>query len=38
LIELWHQSLAKSEKSRSWFSNLNGEPRKKAAYTAEKND
>jgi hypothetical protein len=37
LIELWHQSLAKSEKSRSWtaFSNLNRGGRKKAAYTAE---
>ena len=39
LIELWHQSLAKSEKSRSWtaFSNLNRGARKKAAYTAETN-
>jgi len=39
LIELWHQSLAKSEKSRSWtaFSNLNRGKRKKAAYTAETN-
>jgi hypothetical protein len=39
LIELWHQSLAKSEKSRSWtaFSNLNRGERKKAAYTAETN-
>ena len=39
LIELWHQSLAKSEKSRSWtaFSNLTGGAKKKAAYTAEKN-
>ena len=37
LIELWHQSLAKSEESRSWtaFSNLNRRVRKKAAYTAE---
>jgi hypothetical protein len=37
LIELWHQSLTKSEKSRSWtaFSNLNRGVRKKAAYTAE---
>jgi hypothetical protein len=37
LLELWHQSLAKSEKSRSWtvFSNLNKGVRKKAAYTAE---
>ena len=39
LIELWHQSLAKSEKSRSWtaFSNLNRGERKKAAYTVETN-
>ena len=39
LIELWHQSLAKSEKSRNWtaFSNLNRGERKKAAYTAETN-
>jgi hypothetical protein len=39
LLELWHQSLAKSEKSRSWtaFSNLNRGVRKKAAYTAETN-
>jgi hypothetical protein len=37
LIELWHQSLARNEKSRSWtaFSNLSGGERKKAAYTAE---
>jgi hypothetical protein len=37
LIELWHESLARSEKSRSWtaFSNLNRGDRKKAAYTAE---
>jgi hypothetical protein len=37
LIELWHQSLAQSEKPRSWtaFSNLSGGGRKKAAYTAE---
>ena len=37
LIELWHQSLAKSEKARSWtaFSNLNRGVRKKTAYTAE---
>jgi hypothetical protein len=37
LIERWHQSLAKSENSRSWtaFSNLNRGVRKKAAYTAE---
>ena len=39
LIELWHQSLARKEKSRTWtaFSNLNSEARKKAAYTAETN-
>jgi hypothetical protein len=39
LIELWHQSLAKSEKSRSWtaFSNLNRGAKKKAAYIAETN-
>jgi hypothetical protein len=39
LIELWHQSLAKSEKSRGWsaFSNLNTGLSKKAAYTAETN-
>ena len=39
LIELWHQSLAKSEKSRSWtaFSNLTSGAKKKAAYTAETN-
>jgi hypothetical protein len=39
LIELWHQSLAKSEKSRGWsaFSNLNTGSSKKAAYTAETN-
>ena len=38
LIELWHQSLAKSE-SRSWtaFSNLTRGVSKKAAYTAETN-
>jgi hypothetical protein len=36
LIELWHQSLAKTEKSRNWtFSNLNTGVNKKAAYTAE---
>jgi len=37
LIELWHQSLAKNEKSRSWtaFSHLNRGMHKKAAYTAE---
>jgi hypothetical protein len=39
LIALWHQSLARTEKSRSWttFSNLNRGTRKKAAYTAEMN-
>jgi hypothetical protein len=39
LIALWHQSLARSEKSRNWtaFSNLNRGVRKKAAYTAETN-
>jgi hypothetical protein len=39
LIELWHQSLARSEKSRSWtaFSNLTSGERKKAAYTAGTN-
>jgi hypothetical protein len=39
LIELWHQSLARKEKSRTWtaFSNLDREARKKAAYTAETN-
>jgi hypothetical protein len=37
LIELWHQSLAKNEKSRSWtaFSHLNRGVHRKAAYTAE---
>jgi hypothetical protein len=37
LIELWHQSLARSKKSRDWtaFSNLNRGVSKKAAYTAE---
>jgi hypothetical protein len=37
LIELWHESLARSEKSRSWtaFSNLSKGASKKAAYTAE---
>jgi len=37
LIELWHQSLAISEKPRSWtaFSHLNRGESKKAAYTAE---
>ena len=39
LIQLWHQSLTKSEKSRSWtsFSNLNRGVSKKAAYTPETN-
>jgi hypothetical protein len=39
LIELWHQSLARSTKSRDWtaFSNLNRVESKKAAYTAETN-
>jgi len=39
LIELWHQSLAKTEKSRNWttISNLNKVESKKAAYTAETN-
>src|SRR5271165_6156896 len=39
LIELWHLSLAKNKKSRSWtaFSNLNRGERRKAAYTAETN-
>ena len=39
LIELWHESLARSEKSRSWtaFSNLTRGVSKKASYTAEKN-
>jgi hypothetical protein len=39
LIALWHQSLVRSKKSRSWtaFSNLKRGERKKAAYTAEKN-
>ena len=37
LLALWHQSLARSEKSRSWtlFSNSNKERRKKVSYTAE---
>jgi hypothetical protein len=37
LIELWHQSLATSEKPRNWtaFSHLNRGESKKAAYTAE---
>ena len=35
LIELWHQSLARGEKSRNWtaFSKLNNGLKKKAAYT-----
>ena len=39
LVELWHQSLAKSQKSGNWtaFSNLNRGAKKKAAYTAETN-
>jgi hypothetical protein len=39
LIELWHQSLAWSKKSRDWtaFSNLNSGVSKKATYTAETN-
>ena len=38
-IELWHQSLARGEKSRNWtaFSKLNSGLKKKAAYTAETN-
>jgi hypothetical protein len=37
LIELWHQSLAHSERSRSWtaFSNLSRGASKKTAYTDE---
>ena len=37
LIALWHQSLARSEKSRTWtaFSNSNKGARKKVGYTAE---
>jgi hypothetical protein len=37
LIELWHLSLARSAKARSWtaFSNLQKGASKKAAYTAE---
>ena len=40
LIELWHQSLAITEKPRSWtaFSHLNRGVSKKAAYTAGTND
>jgi len=39
LIQLWHQSLAKIEKSRNWtaFSNLKRGVNKQAAYTAETN-
>jgi hypothetical protein len=39
LIALWHQSLMRSEKSRSWtlFSNSNKGERKKVSYTAETN-
>src|ERR1700730_10589714 len=39
LLELWHQSLAKSEKSRSWtaFSNLNRGAKKNPADTAKTN-
>ena len=39
LIALWHQSLARSEKSRAWttFSNWNRGDRKKVSYTAETN-
>jgi hypothetical protein len=37
LIALWHQSLARSEKSRNWtaFSNSNKGERRKVGYTAE---
>jgi hypothetical protein len=37
LIQLWHQSLAKSDKSRGWtaYSHLNKGAHKTAAYTAE---
>ncbi len=36
LIALWHQSLAQSEKSRTWtFSNSNKGERRKVGYTAE---
>ena len=40
LIELWRQSLVKSEKSPNWtaFSKLNNALKKKAAYTAGTND
>jgi hypothetical protein len=39
LIELWHQSLARSERSRSWtpFSSSNKGDRKKISYTAQMN-
>jgi hypothetical protein len=39
LIALWHQSLARSERSRSWtqFSKSNKEDRKKVSYTVETN-
>jgi hypothetical protein len=39
LIELWHQSLARSKKPRNWtaFSTLSPGVSKKAAYTAETN-
>jgi len=39
LLALWHQSLARSGKSRNWvgFSNLNDKFKKKAAYTAGSN-
>jgi hypothetical protein len=39
LIALWHQSLARSEKSRTWtaFSNSNKRDRKKVSYTAATN-
>ena len=39
LIALWHQSLARSERARTWtaYSNLKRGVRKKAAYTAETN-
>jgi hypothetical protein len=39
LIELWHQSLARSTKPRDWtaFSKLNSGVSKKATYTAETN-
>jgi hypothetical protein len=39
LIALWHQSLVRTERSRSWtlFSNSNKGERKKVGYTAETN-